>query len=172
MTEVAINQLKKDDVIRFGESVTDYRVTRSEAFSSGLGLWEVHLRGVGGLDMVRADFGMKVVAVEMYRDVEVPCRAARHDGGPLKIRHNFATGRAPFAVICGRCDDEITAEVEALMQGPRRGDVVVMDGSAVKISAFRGETDVRLGNGVVIDASKLVSIGDRRWQYDEKRSND
>lgn len=170
MTEVEISQLRKDDVIRFGESVTDYRVTRSEAFSSGLGLWEVHLRSIGGLDMIRAVFGMKVVAVEMYRDVEVPCRAARHEGGPLKIRHNFATGRAPFAVICGNCDDEITAAVVAAMKEPRRGDTVVMsETEETKIHGFSDDHGTRLDNGRWICASKLEPIADRRWRYNASK---
>jgi hypothetical protein len=120
MIEVSIDRLTKADAIRFSEESKDvFRVIRSEWCSRDKNLWDVEVRGPGSVSRITARPDMQVLAVEMYRVFEVPCLMARHEGGPLQMLHNLATGSVPRGVICGACDAECTAEVVARMQAEK-----------------------------------------------------
>lgn len=171
MISVTLDQLKKDDVIQFTEKGDPHTVKHISAYSPDkFNLLHVELCG-GGTDHIRANVKMEVLAVKMIREIEVPCRAVRHERGPYRMLHDFAKGAAPFAVICGQCDEEITAEVEVAMKEPRRHDTVLIGDRELKIVGFCEDDGTRLNNGQRICASKLSYVSERTWRYHPKKES-
>jgi hypothetical protein len=45
----------------------------------------------------------RVLALQMVREVEVPCHALSHGEAPVKVLHDLAKGPKPRSVFCGDC---------------------------------------------------------------------
>jgi hypothetical protein len=137
-----------------------------------MGLWELNLRGHGAMDHIRAYPDMQVTVTHMVREIEVPCRAARHGDEPVRMLHDFAKGPAPQAMICGNCDDEITAEVVAQMKRPepKRGDKVIFPDPETHITGFDEDAGTRLNSGAWVCVNRFVYLAPNTWKFMEERS--
>lgn len=118
MIPVKVDELTKGDVIRFVEEGRSYAVENVQIHSYEHSLRHVEFgsRGPGGVTMPAMS---EVFAEKMVRKVEVPCVVHREN---VKMLWNMAAGGTPRAVLCGDCDEKVTAEVMARM-AEEKGEV-------------------------------------------------
>jgi hypothetical protein len=164
MKLVRVDTLQKGDEFKVTESsAKTYTVHYNNTHGTDRDLVTV---GVGGDTYLDCPRHCEVAAVTMWREVEVPCLAARHEGGLEKLFFNLADGGRPRGVICGECDDEITAEVSDMVKEPRRGDKVLAPGGRqLTITGFSEDEGTHLSDGSWLCASKLKPAGIRVWEY-------
>jgi hypothetical protein len=164
---VEVRELRKGDVFKVTEdSRRTYTVTYSQLTSDGGEFYLVKTRESGDLTMPPHT---PLVAVSMYRPVKVRCLAARHQGGPVEVLFDMATGTPLQGVLCGDCNNEISAEVLAATEQrqPKRGDrVLVGNGGQSVIRRFVDEDEVVLGNGRKIREGDLKYLHGNVWQYE------
>lgn len=120
MIPVEAHVLRKGDRFKINEnSRREYTVTGS-CLSSDDG--EIVILALRERPELVLPLRTEMVAVSMYRIVKVPCLAARHGDEPVTMMYDMASGAVPRAVICGSCDEEVTAEVVARMQAGQVAD--------------------------------------------------
>jgi hypothetical protein len=167
MKRVLAGDLVSGDEFKVTESsVKTYKV-RLSAINSSDG--DLMVLTVGENYHLHLPRQAEVVAVTMWREVEVPCLVARHEGGLVRLLCNRASDGKPIGVICEKCDAEATAQVTDMLKEPRRGDTVYMpNGSKRVIEGFSEVGGTKLSGGSWISASKLEPFGIRTWKYDPK----
>lgn len=113
MTTVPVTQLKKGDRVRFTEHHGDtYELGRDpqiHSFEHGL----IVLSFGRGLDSVTVPKNVELAVTKMIRALTVPCLGS--GGHEVQCLVDLAVSPRPRAVICGDCDERITAEVIARM---------------------------------------------------------
>lgn len=114
MITVPVTDLKKGDRVRFtGNNGPEYELDQDpQAHSSELGLIILSFTN-NRLGVLTMPTNVELAATRMVRTVTVRCPV--QGGHDVRVLVDLATSVVPRAVLCGECDERITAQVLANM---------------------------------------------------------
>lgn len=110
MIETTVGKLQRHDRVKVSvTSHTEYTVASISGDSRDSMLVNVYVTGwERPLLVTTPETGLW--ATSMVRKIEVPCLALTHEGGPVTMLHDLASGPKPRGIFCGNCaaaaDDE------------------------------------------------------------------
>jgi hypothetical protein len=109
MLQIKPSGLHKGDRFKFAPlSNREYTITDRHG-DGDAGFWTFEL---AERPAVTIPSECDVYATQRYRIVDVPCLIHKDN---VRMLHDTASGATPRAVICGTCDEAVTAEVVADM---------------------------------------------------------
>lgn len=109
MIQVMAGDLRKGDVFQVSEDSTRRYTVEERRTDTDGGLLTLECVERPSLTLSRDTL---LYAVSMYRLVKVPCVVHKDD---VALLHDKASGGTPVAVLCGECDEKVTAEVMQMM---------------------------------------------------------
>lgn len=107
MIPVKVMALRKGDTFRFDELSEETYTIVDRHGSTAAGFVTLELAELLN-NMVTVPVSTTLFAMRMYRPVKVPCLVHREE---VELLYDLASGGTPRAVLCGECDERVTAEV-------------------------------------------------------------